>query len=80
MVNFKMIHQGSDSLTILSVLALSNLLSKLCSGRSGTSWILRKLEMSAYMYGQPHGRLAEVQTPKCCNLVSHSVTAPLPVL
>ena len=49
MVNLKMIHEGSDSLTSLSVLALPILLSKLHSGRYGTSWILRKLEMSTYM-------------------------------
>jgi len=48
MVNLKVIYEGSDSLTILSVLTLPNLLSKLRSGRSGTSCILCKSEISTY--------------------------------
>jgi hypothetical protein len=33
-----------------------------------------------YKYGQPQGRLAQIQNPPPCNPVSNSMPAPLPVL
>jgi hypothetical protein len=53
-------------------------------GTSGVSRILRKSEMSKYIYSQLYmciqGTYAEIWTPAHCNLIGRKVTAQLLVL